>query len=312
LTTRPHMIARPDCQAESWRGGDVDLARLPVIEFYETAFRKATGVSLKVVPPGEATRRLSFGKEENALCALLTGTLYGCNACLETQQHAQRAAGRRIAPHQINCFAGMTDVAVPVMAGGRHVATLLSGQVFRREPTERDFKMVVSMVGGRLSTDWEKKARKAYFETPVVTVERFEAIVQLLDVFSQYLAEYASRQALAGSNLEPPAVTNAKQFVQTHVEESISLEQVVRHVNVSRFYFCKLFKKATGMTLTEYVSRVRIEKAKTLLVDPSLRVSEVVYAAGFGSIPRFNSVFKRYVGMPPTEYRAALRSQLPV
>ena len=82
----------------------------------------------------------------------------------------------------------------------------------------------------------------------------------------------------------------------------------MRHVHVSRFYFCKLFKKATGMTLTEYVARVRVEKAKTLLGNPSLRVSEVGYAAGFGSIPHFNSVFKRHVGMPPTEYRAALRS----
>jgi AraC-like DNA-binding protein len=87
---------------------------------------------------------------------------------------------------------------------------------------------------------------------------------------------------------------------------------VVQYVNVSRFYFCKLFKKATGMTLTEYVSRVRVEKAKALLVDPSLRVSEIVYAAGFGSIPRFNSVFKRYVGVPPTEYRASLRSTVPI
>jgi AraC-like DNA-binding protein len=86
---------------------------------------------------------------------------------------------------------------------------------------------------------------------------------------------------------------------------------VVRHVNVSRFYFCKLFKKATGMTLTEYVARVRVEKAKTMLVDPTLRISEVVYAAGFGSIPQFNSVFKRLVGMPPTEYRETLRSRLP-
>jgi len=86
----------------------------------------------------------------------------------------------------------------------------------------------------------------------------------------------------------------------------------VQHVNVSRFYFCKLFKKATGMTLTEYVSRVRVEKAKALLVDPSMRVSEVVYASGFGSIPRFNSVFKRYVGVPPTEYRAGLRSTVPL
>ena len=53
---------------------------------------------------------------------------------------------------------------------------------------------------------------------------------------------------------------------------------------------------------------VRVEKAKTLLVDPSARISEVVFAAGFGSIPRFNSVFKSCVGMSPTEYRATLHS----
>lgn len=287
-----------------------DLARLPVISYYEAAFRKATGVPLKVVPPGEPARRLSFGDGENPLCTLLTGTSAGCDACLEIQQRAHRAARKKTAVHQINCFAGLTDVAVPVLAGGNHVATLMSGQVFRREPTERDFRMVVRMLGGGSGADWERKVRKAYFETPVVTAERFEAIIQLLNVFAQYLADYASRQALAAVNHEPPAVATAKQFVQSHVEEPITLAQVVRHVNVSRFYFCKLFKKATGMTLTEYVSRVRIEKAKSLLVDPSLRISEVVYAAGFGSIPRFNSVFKRYVGMPPTEYRAALRSQL--
>ena len=288
-----------------------DLARLPVIDFYETAFRKATGVSLKVVPPGEPSTRLSFGKGENPLCSLLTGTTDGCEACLATQQRAQRAVGRKDTPHQITCFAGLTDVAVPVLSGGSHVATLMSGQVFRREPTERDFKMIADMVAADRNAEWEKKTRKAYFDTPVVNAERFEAIIQLLKVFAQYLADYASRQALARTEEEPAAVASAKQFVQNHVVEPFTLAEVVRHVNVSRFYFCKLFKKATGMTLTEYVSRVRVEKAKTLLVDRSLRISEIVYSAGFGSIPQFNSVFKRIVGMAPTEYRETLRSQLP-
>ncbi|MGA2542850.1 MAG: PocR ligand-binding domain-containing protein [Verrucomicrobiota bacterium] len=286
-----------------------NLARLPVIEFYEAAFRKATGASLKVVPPGEPKQRLNLGKEENTFCRLAAGTPSGCEACLETQIRVQRLAGKKLTAQQINCFCGLTDVAVPVVIGGRHVATLLSGQVFRREPTERDFKMVAAMLGQ--NAEWEKKARKAYFETPVVDAERFEAIIQLLSVFAQYLTDYASRQVLARASEEPVAVVSAKQFVQTHVEEPIALAQVARHVNVSRFYFCKLFKKATGMTLTEYVSRVRVEKAKTLLVDSSLRISEVVYAAGFGSIPQFNSVFKRMVGMAPTAYRETLRSQLP-
>ncbi len=288
-----------------------ELERLPVVRYYESAFRKATGVSLKVMPPGDACPQREFGPDDNPFCCLAARSPAACAACRETEARAQRGAARKLALQQLHCYAGLTLVALPVLAGGRHVATVMGGQVFRREPTQRDFGMVVKMLGGGLSGDWEKKARKAYFETPVVTADRFQAIVHLLNVFAQYLAELGSRQAIACSEVEPRAVASAKQFIQSHVEEPIKLGEVVQHVNVSRFYFCKLFKKATGMTLTEYVSRVRVERAKSLLGDPSLRVSEVVYAAGFGSIPRFNSVFKHYVGMPPTEYREALRCRLP-
>lgn len=284
-----------------------DLARLPVVDFYESAFRKATGVSLKVVPPeGNGSARNSG---INPFCSLVAATPGGCAACLETEARAQRRAARKGGVEQLYCYAGLTVVAAPVMVDGRHVATLLSGQVFRREPTERDFAMVIKMLGDELANDLVRTLRKAYFETPVLTAERFKAAVQLLGVFAQYLAESAARQATACIETDPPPVASAKQFVQAHVEESIGLDQVVEHVHVSRFYFCKLFKKATGMTLTEYVARVRVEKAKALLSDPTRRISEVVFAAGFGSIPRFNSVFKRHVGMPPTEYRATLRAQ---
>jgi AraC-like DNA-binding protein/ligand-binding sensor protein len=286
-----------------------DLSRLPVLQFYEEAFRKATGIPLKVVAPDAPRHCHDFGAMENPFCTAIRLSTAGCAHCLEAQMRAQRSAGTKLVPQQVSCFAALTDIAVPVVICGRHTATLMSGQVFRREPTERDFKMVLKMAGGGPGEEWERKVRKAYFATPVVTAERFEAIVQLLGVFAQYLADYANNHALVIVDKEPPPVTSAKQFVQAHAEEPIKLSQVIQHVNVSRFYFCKLFKKATGMTLTEYVSQVRVEKAKALLVDPSLRISEVVYAAGFGSIPQFNNVFKRIVGMPPTHYRETLRSR---
>jgi AraC-like DNA-binding protein len=287
-----------------------DLARLPLIEFYEGAFRKATGVTLKVVPPQGSWQGRNFGCRDNLFCRLMSCELAGSVLCSETEERARQTAARKRSTHQLYCHAGLTVVAAPVVVGGYHVATLLSGQVFRREPTERDFLMVLKRLGTNLPQDWVKKARKAYFETPVLTAERFHAAVQLLEVFAQYLADSAGRLALAGSKLDPAPVISAKEFVQAHVEETISLGQVVDHVHVSRFYFCKLFKKATGLTLTEYVARVRVEKAKALLGDPSRRISEIVFAAGFGSIPRFNSVFKRHVGMPPSQYREVLRSQL--
>ncbi len=284
-----------------------DVKSLPLVRFYETAFRKATGVSLKVVPP-EGTNQPSFGSIDNPFCALATSTPAGCAACLEAEARAQRSAARKLARQQHHCYAGLSLVAVPVMVGGRHVATLMGGQVFRREPTERDLQLVLRMLGTGMGKEWEPKVREAYFATPVLPADRFQAVLQLLEVFAQYLTEFVSRQAVACCEGEPPAVATAKQFVQAHVEEPITLEQVVKQVHVSRFYFCKLFKKATGFTLTEYIARVRVERAKALLVDPSRRISEVVFAAGFGSIPRFNSVFRQHVGMAPTEYRLALRS----
>ena len=285
-----------------------DLFRLPIVRDYEAAFRKATGVSLLVVPPDGATPRF-FGEEQNPFCGFVSGTRLGCEACLETEQEGLRRAAARQAPYQFHCFAGLTVVAVPVMVEGKHLATLLSGQVLRREPTQRDFALVVKMLGGDLSAEAEKRARRAYFDTPIITADRFRAIIELLSLFAQQLAGSASRLIMASSDDEPRPVAIAKEFVQAHLDEELTLSQVAQQAHVSPFYFCKVFRKTTGMTLTEYIGRVRVEKAKDLLGDPSLRISEVVYAAGFGSIPRFNSVFKRHVGMPPSEYRATLRGE---
>jgi AraC-like DNA-binding protein len=287
-----------------------ELARLPVVQQYESAFCKATGVPLKVAPPDAPCSPGSLGPGGNKFCARAASIPAGCAACLETEARLRRNVARKLALEQAYCYAGLTVVAMPVQVGRQHVATLLSGRVLRREPTERDFTLVLKMLGGGPDAAWVQQARKSYFDLPVVTADRFQAILQLLNVFAQYLADFAGRHALACSDAEPEAVAGAKQFVQSHVEDPITLTQVVQHVHVSRFYFCKLFKKATGMTLTQYVTRVRVEKAKALLVDPSLRISEVVFAAGFGSVARFNSVFRGHVGMAPGEYRASLREQL--
>jgi len=86
----------------------------------------------------------------------------------------------------------------------------------------------------------------------------------------------------------------------------LSLGQVAKAVNMSTFYFCKMFKKITGINFTDYLSRVRIEKAKNLLLNPNLRISEIAYEVGFQSLTHFNRVFKKITGQSPTQYRGQL------
>jgi AraC-like DNA-binding protein len=64
-----------------------------------------------------------------------------------------------------------------------------------------------------------------------------------------------------------------------------------------------MFKKFTGLNFTEYLSRVRIENSRNLLLNPNLRISEIAYEAGFQSLTHFNRVFKRIVGQSPTGFR---------
>jgi AraC-like DNA-binding protein/ligand-binding sensor protein len=290
--------------------GIEDLRRLPVLRDYQEAFCAATGMSFSLAAPDEPGGFLPGGPAGNAFCALVASTHEGCVACRETHSRLRRGLAAAPSPQAICCFAGLMVAAVPVVVGGRHVATLISGRVLRQAEGEDVLKKAAGRFGKEVDDLWEERARKARVELPVVTAERFHAMVYLLSTFARYLADQIARMVFPPAREEPGPVLGAKRFVESHLEEPLVVNRAMEHVRVNRYYFCKLFKKTTGMTLTEYVTRVRVEKAKALLVDTSLRVTDVVYAAGFGSIPRFNSVFKRHVGMAPTQYRATLRPGL--
>jgi AraC-like DNA-binding protein len=101
-------------------------------------------------------------------------------------------------------------------------------------------------------------------------------------------------------------MTRARQFIEDHQAEPLSLGRIAQVAHISRHYFCKMFKKATGMNFIDYLSRVRVEKSKTLLLNPNSRVSEVAFTCGFQSMTNFNREFKRIVRRSPTQFRQAL------
>src|SRR6202030_4864836 len=105
---------------------------------------------------------------------------------------------------------------------------------------------------------------------------------------------------------ETTNMTRARQFIEAHQAEPLSLGRIAHVANVSRHYFCKMFKKATGINFVDYLSRVRVEKSKTLLLNPNSRISEVAFACGFQSMTNFNRAFKRVVRRSPTQFRDAL------
>jgi len=151
-----------------------------------------------------------------------------------------------------------------------------------------------------------KELRAAYFDTRVLSARQHESTVKLLTIFAEHLSMVSNQIVVREQNAEPPVIARAKQFIADHQTEELSLDQVAKSVNTSKFYFCKIFKKATGINFTDYVSRIRTERAKNLMLNPNLRVSEIAYEVGFQSLTHFNRVFKRILGRSPTDYREQL------
>jgi AraC-like DNA-binding protein/ligand-binding sensor protein len=280
------------------------LTRSKIYQDYESAFCQATGLPLSLQPVDSWTVAAAGGKNQNGFCILMSGNSRSCAACLESQARASELGADQ--PGTSVCFAGLCDTAVPVRLGSELVGYLRTGQVMTQKPTQARFARTVRLlVGWGLEVDL-RQMEEAYFHSRVLTPRQYESVVRLLHIFAQHLALMGNQLVVQQGSAEPPLITQAKNFIQEHQTEELSLGRVARAVHTSTFYFCKMFKRATGLHFTQYLSRVRIEKAKNLLLNPNLRVSEIAYEVGFQSLTHFNRVFKKVVGQSPTTYRKQL------
>lgn len=280
------------------------LAGSELFHSYEKAYAEATGLPLTLRSVETWQLPLHGKRNENPFCAIMAEKSRSCAACLRTQEQLARSA--TCEPATVNCPYGLCEIAVPVRLGDETIGLLQTGQATRQCPTETSFARAVEK-GREMGVDLDRPdARAAYLATPVLTQKKLEAVCSLLAIFAEHLSIKSNQIAVQASNAEPPVITKAKQYILDHHSEDLSLGQVAAAVHTSLFYFCKLFRKYTGVTFTEFVSRTRIEKAKNLLLNPNLRISQIAYEVGFQSLTHFNRVFRKIVGESPSDYRGHL------
>lgn len=267
---------------------------------YQHAFQTATGLPLVLRAAGSFQPPLRGSGQINPFCAMMASASKTCAACLELQQRVETEAIR--GSSTLQCFAGLTESAVPVRIGERVVAYLQTGQVMLRQPTEKGFRTAMNRLDAGKGPD-SAEAHTAYFRTRVLTKTHYDAIVRLLSSFAEHLSLVTNELMIQQTTAEPPAVSKARAYITEHLSEELCLQQVARAANMSAFYFCKVFKTATGLTFTDYVGRARVEFTKQRLLNPNTRISEAAYEAGFQSLSQFNRVFRRIAGEAPTAYR---------
>jgi len=280
------------------------LRRSQIYRDYEKAFRETTGLPLTLRGKGNFNLPHHGDPNENPFCSLMAGSNHSCAACLQLQRKVEESAA--LEPKTLKCFAGLCDSAVPVRVGEDLIAFLQTGQILSHAPSPAQLgRLTRQLLKFGVETD-VKRYEEAYLQSRVVSPKQYKSIVQLLTIFAQHLSALSNQLVVQEESREAPSISRARAYIIEHHADEMSLTQVASAVNMSAFYFCKSFRKATGLTFTDYVARVRVEKVKNLLLNPNKRVSEAAYEAGFQSLSQFNRVFRRVAGEAPSVYRDKL------
>ncbi|MBV9876027.1 MAG: helix-turn-helix domain-containing protein [Verrucomicrobia bacterium] len=277
------------------------ISKSDIYKDYERAFSDATQLPMSLRPTEIWRLALEGKRYQNPFCVLLAKSSRACAACLQVQKEMQDMPGS--GAKTATCFAGLCDTAVPVRVGEKVIGYLQTGQVALRKPNEVQFGRITrQLVEWGVSIDLTQ-LKDAYYHSRTLAPQQYTAMVKLLEILATHISTLANEIVVQEDEAESPMIRRARAYILANQADPIDLDKVAQAMHVSTFYFCKMFKKATGLTFTDYLSRVRVEKAKTLLLNPHLRISEIAYDVGFQSLTHFNRTFRKIVGESPTAYR---------
>jgi Response regulator containing CheY-like receiver domain and AraC-type DNA-binding domain len=135
------------------------------------------------------------------------------------------------------------------------------------------------------------------------TIERLEVLddyIQWFQMFFDYIFSYIFESGLMESN---DTINQVKYYLNRHYNEQISLQSISDKFGINLYYLSQLFKKETGENFVNYLSRIRIEKAKKLLKDSGFSVKEIAGKVGYDDEKYFIKVFSKQAGLSPGRYR---------
>lgn len=107
-----------------------------------------------------------------------------------------------------------------------------------------------------------------------------------------------------------PLAKKVVSFLCAHYAENVTLDKVSAGVGITKNYLCNAFKSSTGLTILDCLNAIRIRKAAELIVYSDLPLPQVSQMCGYVSVPHFNRVFSRYVGLPPGQCRRAYAADM--
>jgi len=276
------------------------LRCLPALKTFLADFRQMTGLKLSL------RNDLGTSNEpetlDNPLCQFLRGQKAGRQLCQRAQQELMASATECAA--SCRCDAGLHEVAVPVRFGTDLLGYFVFGGIHLQPPTGIEVRRVQHLLeksGLEVSRDFLTSLIGQAQEVPN---EALAAYTRIVSMAAQQFALQITDHFMQKTAPLPALAHKARRYLRSHaLTEECSLKTVAAHCFVSEAHLSRVFHSATGLTITDYIARYRIEHALGLIQHTDRPITEIAFESGFQSISQFNRSFKKLNGTTPRAMR---------
>ena len=279
------------------------LGREKLLHDYCNVIFKMLGLVIDYISAEDQTLRLSSGARFNPYCTALRNTPMGCKACTECDISNARRAAREKKSICYRCHAGLYEVVVPLFdSHGNYLGGMTSGQ-FHLNGEHLLSEEAVNTIAEQYGINAETLYRD-YCSSLSVTGIQVEGITEFLAIIGKHLTGLHGNLIFLSKINTPAKIELIKKYIEDNYFQQLSVEEAARRHSMSPSNLAHMFKRELNVSFNRYLNSFRISKAKEMLENTDLNISEIAFAAGFGSISQFNRQFRSVTGCSAGEYRS--------
>jgi len=235
----------------------------------------------------------------NSFCDRVKKTPLGLTRCINAKNCAVCKAEENKDSYYGYCYMGIGEYVYPVFFKERMVAVLFVGEV-----NDGSCEQIEKLTTGAKELKLDKAELKQLFYDVTTTLNKNdidEKIHTFIKLFQLFL--YESGYKFTDAVYENHIVESAISFINVNYSNELSLDLIASNCHCNPTYLSRVFKNSTGTNMSEYINRIRVERAKTALQFTDSSITDIGYDTGFSDTAYFSKVFKRITGASPKEYR---------
>lgn len=240
---------------------------------------------------------VSYPDSRPAFCRMVRSCPEGRSACAQCDADACAYAAKQSKTHIYRCHAGLTEAIMPLHVGKVLVGYLLFGHVFAYDSLINGWETIEKCC---ISYPIDSKKLKATLEDmPLISHDYIRSAARVLNMTASYLV--MERMATLQ---EDTTAAKLDAYLSIHYTDPVTAEHLCDVLNIGRSKLFKLSQELYGCGIQQQIRKLRMEKAKELLLDHAeLSIVEITTECGYCDYNYFISVFSKYYGKAPGLFR---------